>query len=377
MALFTSLYQVGEVIAHLLRKRLPMTDTEVVVGPPRDAIGDPKRHLRLTLLWVNEQPTHRNDPPERNADGTRILPPLSLTAFYLLTSYGNTSQEESVEAHETLGEAMCALHDEPELSLPLTSLPLKGQGTLGIQLVPLTPELLEKLFGPLQIKHRPFALYEVGPAQLRSQKKALAARPVVAPGGARLTGPTVRERPTLQRIVPSTQGAGGRVRLDGVFPGAAAGVRVGTTVFEGPTLQVIDGGRSVRIALPTSFPEGVHAVSITAGGLASEPLELRVVAGTEARLDGPSVIERSKGQPLVLSGSGLAQTVEVVAWPDDGVQSPADVVPLPLASPATNGQLTIAPASLGALSERAYRFAARLGAGAYQFTPYVVLKVTP
>lgn len=374
MAQFTSLFHVGEALAHFVRARLGLDFGQVLVGPPRDEVLDTTRHLRITLLWTNPQGNHRNDVPERNPDGTRVPPPLSLTAHYLFTTYGNTVSEESVGAHELLGDVMRVLHDEPRLSLPLADLAGRGEGKLDVTLVPLAPELVEKLFGPLQLKHRTFALYEVGPVQLKSLKEMLAARPVVLPGGVRLAEPTpLRSRPVLRRVVPSAQAAGGRVRLEGSFPTQPTHVQVGTRTFEGADLQVLAAERAVSVVLPADLSPGIHAVSLSAGKLSAEALPLEVQAAGEATLDAPSALTHSQSADLVLSGQGLADAVEVVAWPDTAVQAPSEVVKLPLAAPATATQLTVAAASLAGLSRRTYRLTVRVGA--HRFTPPIVLEV--
>lgn len=374
MAQFTSLFHVGEALAHFVRARLSLDFGSVIVGPPREEILDTTRHLRISLLWTNPQPTHRNDIPERNADGTRVPPPLSLTATFLFTTYGNTVSEESVGAHELLGDVMRVLHDEPRLSLPLSDLAGRGEGKLDITLVPLAPELVEKLFGPLQLKHRTFALYEVGPVQLKSLKEMLESRPVVVPGGVRLVGPsTMGSRLTLQRLVPSTQAAGARVRLDGAFPEAPTRVQVGTRTFEGADLQVLDAARAVSVVLPADLGVGVHPVSVSTGKLSSETLSLQVQAAGEATLDALASLTHSQGTDLVLTGRGLSGATEVIAWPDSGVQSPSEVVTLPLAGAASATQLTIAAALLSGLARRAYRLAARVDA--HRYTPPIVVEV--
>ncbi|OJH34507.1 Pvc16 family protein [Cystobacter ferrugineus] len=375
MALFTSLSHAGEVLAHLVRKRLELGDGQVILGPPREEILDTSQHLRITLLWVNEAPSHRNDLSVRNPDGTLTPPPLSLTATFLFTTYGNTVSEELFGAYDLLGNVMRVFHNEPELTLPLPELSERGEGRLGITLVPLSPELVEKLFGPLQLKHRAFALYEVGPLRLKSLREALAASPVVVPGGVRLAGPVVRKKPVLRNVVPPVQAVGGRVRLDGFFPAAPTRVMVGTSRLEGGDIQVLEGSRAVLITLPPSLPEGTHPVTVSVDNVSSEPVLMRVISAGEATFDALPSLTHSKGTNLVLSGRALSGVVEVVAWPEAGVQSPGDVRTLALASPASEDQLTVSSSSLAPLAPRAYRLAARVGE--YHFTPHILLEVVP
>lgn len=377
MAIFTSLYHVGEVLAHRIITQLALAADDVIVGPPRDSVLDTKKQMRVTLLWASEQPTHRNDPPLRTAGGELVSPPLSLSATYLLTTYGNTPTEESIGAHELLGDALRVLHDEPELALPLPGLTDRGEGKLGIALAQLTPELVEKLYGPLQIKHRTFALIEVWPVQLASLKAAQAAGPGVTPGGTHLSGPGASARPALRRVVPSTQGAGGRIRLDGDFPAAPTRVWIGDTLIQGGDIDVIDAARAVSVVLPDTGPDaipaGVHKVRVAVGELPSEPLQIQVVAADEPTLDGPAALAHDRAADLVLSGRGLSGAIEVLAWPERGVRAPSEAVTLPLAGPATATSITVASAALSALADRGYNLAARVGD--HRFTPAITLTV--
>jgi hypothetical protein len=196
----------------------------------------------------------------------------------------------------------------------------------------------------------------------------------VVPGGVRLAEPVpMRSRPVLRRVVPSAQAAGGRVRLEGSFPTAPTHVQVGTRTFEGADLQVLAADRVVSVVLPADLSPGIHAVSLSTGKLSAEALPLEVQAAGEATLDAPAALTHSQGVDLVLSGQGLADAVEVIAWPDTAVQAPSEVVKLPLAAPATATQLTVAAASLAGLSRRVYRLTVRVGA--HRFTPPIVLEV--
>jgi hypothetical protein len=379
MAVFDNLYHAGEALAHAVRSAFALPLDVVVVGPPRTEVESTSKHLRISLLWTSEQPTHRNDPPVRNFDGTRTPPPLSLSAVYMLTSYGNTAGEEAVEAHQMLGEAMRVFHDNPELSLPFADLPGRGDGKLGISLMPMAPELLEKVFGPLQIKHRPFALYEVGPVQLRSLKAPFPSQSLVAPDGIRLLELDVQPRPSLERLVPSTQSAGGRIRVDGDYESPPERVWVGSVKLEGALLMHVDGKRSVNVVLPLlgmdAVAPGIHHVSVVANGRISEPLKLRVVAAGEPTLDGPTVLVHSKATNLSLHGRGLSGVTEVVAWPDSGITAPSEVKVFPVAGAlSSDTELVVEAPHLNELLERAYRFAARIGA--HRYTPYIVLEVS-
>ncbi|AGP41507.1 Pvc16 family protein [Sorangium cellulosum] len=377
MAEFTNLYHASEVLRHVLETRISQPPSGgVLVAPPPDT-NTTNEEIRISLLWVTEHATHRSDGPLRNHDGTTTPPPSTLSLFVLVTTYGEGPSKNADGAHRLLGEVARVLHAEPTLSLPMAGLPgNSGMGKLHVALVPVTPELVEKLFAPLQIKHRPFLFYEIWPVQLRSLLPPGAPTPVVAPGGIRLSGPTTDPRPVLSRVVPSTQAAGGFLRLDGAFTSPVDAVFIGSTRLAGASLVALDPQRSVGVALPAGLPAGVHKVSVAAGPLQSDALDLRVVDPGQRSLDVPQALAHAQGAPLVLTGWDLGSADLVYVWPDGGVFSPADVrtfVPSAVAS----GSITVA---LSGLPRGDYRIAARvdLGSGApAQFTPYIVLELTP
>jgi hypothetical protein len=376
VALFTNLYHVGEALAQLLSDRLELPINRVIVGLPREEPTNPVEQLRVSLLWVNQQPGHVSDAPHRNFNGTETPAPMTLSAFYLITTYGNTTEEIASDAHRLLGDVLRVFHAEPVLRLsPGLG---HGEGKLGVTLVPTTPELLEKIFSPLQLKHRPFLLYEVGPVQLKSLKETIGPRPVVAPDGLALGGPEAKARPSIGRVVPMAQAVGGRVRIDGSFEQAPSRVWIGPAKIEGADITVVDAKRSVVVLLPAlglnAVPPGVHKLSVAAGNLISEPASLLVLPMGEAALEAPAALTHSKAAPLVLAGRGLAGALDVVAWPDDGIRDPSDVKTLPI-DLKTDVEVHVGAASLKDLGERMYRLAARVGPHVY--TPYVVLEVTP
>jgi hypothetical protein len=380
MATFTNLYHATEILKHVLETQIIPAPGSVVAGPPPDGALTTEE-LRVSLLWVNEQPTHRNDGFVRSPDGTTAPPPASLSLFFLITGYGEDMAHNSDGAHRLLGEVLRLFHANPVLELPIPALPSNsGKGKLGVTLVPLTPDLMEKLFSPLQIKHRPFLLYEVCPVQLVSTLASGPVSPVVAPGGIRLAGPTTSTPPLLSRLVSSTLAEGGYLRLDGVFSTPVDAIWIGTKKFILPSFDVLDASRSVGIQLPTAGPStilpGVHRVSVTSGTLASAPLDLRVVPAGTWSIDGPNVLSVSAGAPFQLTGQGLVKASNVYVWPESGIHAPSDVrVVGGLTATATTVDFTvpIVPASI-------YRVAVEINLGPgipLQFTPYVTLEIVP
>lgn len=378
MATFTNLYHATEVIKHVLETEIIPAPGSVVAGPPPDSVLTTEE-IRVSLLWVNEQPTHRNDGFIRSADGSTAPPPATLSMFFLITGYGEDQAHNADGAHRLLGEVLRLFHAHPTVQLPIAALPSNsGKGKLGVALVPLTPDLMEKLFSPLQIKHRPFLLYEVGPVQLLSTLPAGPVAPVVAPGGVRLAGPTTATPPLLTRLVPTALAEGGYLRIDGAFPTPIDALWIGNRKFT--TFDVIDAASAVGLALPTvgpsAVPPGVHRVSVSSGTLASAQAEMLVVPAGTWSLDAPNVLTATMGAAFQLTGQNLASVSRVYVWPDSGIHAPSDVVlvPGPVVT-ATTVDFTVPTVPRGV-----YRIAAEISLGPgvpVQFTPYVTLELTP
>lgn len=381
MATFTNLYHASEVIKSFLETRITPAP-KVVVGPPPEA-SSTIEELRVSLLWINEQPTHKSDGFVRNPDGTSAPPPATLSLFVLITGYGQDTDQNAEGAQRLIGEVIRTFHAVPIVELPLPALPNNsGRGKLTLALVPLTPEIMEKLFSPLQIKHRPFLLYELGPVQLLSRVAAGPVAPVVAPGGVRLVGPVVATPPVITRVVPHTLAVGGYLRIDGVFASPIDTVWIGTRKFVAPNdFDIIDAGSSVGLFLPKIVPNtvspGVHRVSVVSGTLAAEPTDVRVSPAGTRCVDGPKILSAGSGSLFTLTGQGLAAASAVYIWPDSGIHDPSDVIKVlsGLAVTPTSVEFTVPSVSPGQ-----YRVAVelKLGLGVpLQFTPFVNLEISP
>ncbi|MEZ4293395.1 MAG: Pvc16 family protein [Polyangiaceae bacterium] len=380
MATFTNLYHATEAIKHVLETQILPAPASVVVGPPPDP-PPITEELRVSLLWITEQGTHRNDGYVRNPDGTSSPPPASLSLFVMITGHGEDPSHNAVAAHRLVGEVLRVFHANPHIELPIPALPTNsGQGKLSLTLVPLTPDLVEKLFSPLQIKHRPFVLYEVAPVQLVSMLATSPVSPVVAPGGVTLTGPTTATPPIVTRLVPRTLAAGGYLRIDGAFSSAIDAIWLGTTKLT--TFDVIEPGRSVGVTLPTAGPDeivpGDHRLVLTSGKLGSEPTLVRVVPSGSWSVNGPNPLSVAVGGLLTLTGQALASATQVYLWPEAGIFAPSDVHKIPTAA------LTISPTSVAftvpALSPGDYRVTVEITLGPsvpLQFTPFVNVEITP
>jgi hypothetical protein len=371
MGRFQNLSQVGLVLTEVIASAVA-GGTEVRLNVPIDDPASAGPAVRVTLLWTTPQPGHRSDPEERNADGSMAQPPPTLSAYYLVSTYGATETQNAIGAHDLLGQIIRAFHVQTTLELPIDGM---GEGRLHVVQVPVDAELNQKVWMPLQVRQRPWVLLDVGPVQLLRIDPAGAPQPLVHPGGLRLAPIDVLERPRIQRITPAGVGRGGRVRVDGTYTGAPSRVSVGTTALVPPAIAALEDGGPVAAALPAAIAEGAYDVTLTgAGGAASDPVTLVVFDPTLPSIDAPDFLRHSRVNPLALTGRALgAGAVDLVFWPDAGVSAPSDVVTI--AGNAAGNTVTVPAASLAPLANVPYRVS--LHFSPHGFTPYVVLEMTP
>ena len=385
MGRFTNLHHVGEVVAGVLQAEIdpPLASNQVLVAPPPESPGVADQHVRVSLMWFNEQSGHVNDGFEPRFDGTLDPPPVTLSAFYMITGYGDNPAGEPVVGHQLLGSAVRVLHASKHIRLPLPGLPSKGEGSVDVDLIAITPELEEKLFSPLQLRHRAFALYEVGPVQLVPMTDELPPAPLVRPGGAVLEVEQMTA-PAIERVYPSPQALSGRIRIDGVFPDGFPDpteedrVTVGGVTFKSADITAIAPGHSISIDLgtgPAGLTEGAHPLKILSGSRSSPRTMIALTQATASTIDPLLMPDWDVAADLVLSGRGLAGADQAAIWPEAGIHSPGDVVEMPL-SAAAAGSVTIAGAQLTAnarpLLSGDQRLAIHLGSQRY--TPSIVVR---
>lgn len=387
MARFANLHDAGAALAGHLRRSLSPALSDVVAGPPIDNPGTAPESLRISLMWVTPQPTHRNDPWLTDADGQRRPPPVSLSGFYLITAYGTTNAGEPTQAINRLGQALQVVETTPDIELPLdddaatpASDPIAGEGRMSASLVPTAADLMEKVFTPLQIRHRPWALVELGPIQLDRLRQPAPGPPVVLPGGVRLTGPQPGTRPQITAVVPDRLRPGTRVRLDTIEAGTADTVRLGTRVFafaDAPSaadeIARPDAEGRVFFPCPTGTEPGPGHVVLRGPAGASDAVPVAVLSPGAPGLDAPDV-PLIQGADLVLTGVDLAGVDRVYLWPARGVAEPSEVLELPPAG-RTDDEVRVTAAALDAAGLRAlpYRVAVRSGSG--PVSAFVLLEV--
>jgi hypothetical protein len=385
VALFSNLHHVSEVLIRVITDHLGAMPTGGVhSGEPLENPTSANEQIRITLLWMTPQPAHRNDPWERTSAGTVAPPPLTLSASFLVTTYGTGTHEEPIRAHELLGNVMQAFHTVPEVTLPLGTLPNRGEGPLTFVQVPITPELMEKVFTPLQAKHRPWVLYEVGPVQLAMDRGAVPGGPVVRPGGVRLGEVSISSTPLIARVTPVRQVQGGRVRVDVELQGQSL-TRVlvggksrlaGSLTFLSEQSLVVD----LPAAGPNAVAKGLNEIVLQTGEeanppiLLSEPEQIDVLGSDGATVEAPLSLSHDLATPLQLTGAGLASAAELLAWPDAGITAPTELRSLPVASAAA-GSVQVSAAALQAadlVRGIDYRLSVRVGT--HRYTPYVLLR---
>lgn len=379
MGVYTGLHEMARSIVSFLQSQGgSLTTTHY--GPPLENPVSLTEGVRMTLLWVTPQPTHRNDPPHRNALGAIVPPPLTLSAYLMFTTYGGDA--DPATAYELLGSILRVFHETPVLALPIDGV---GEGEITLVHVPTAADLMEKVFSPLQLKHRPFAIFEAGPIQLRPLAPAASSMPPVKPGGIGLDV-TVRPPPTIVRVTPERQVPGGAVRIDLGLGSAALGL---VTVAGDPVASApIPGSAAVRAIVPPTIAGEAAPIAARTNPLPGQWTErhvLGILPSAVATLDAPNFAVVSTAIPAItLDGRGLASASVAMVWPDHGTPGDGDVRELVLAS-ATPTSVSITGAELAAklpatatrrsLLGMPLRLVVRLASGT--FTPYVLVEVTP
>ena len=383
MARFTNLHDAGRALASHLKGRIQPVLTDILAAPPIENAAVQGEAIRVSFLWATPQPTHRNDGWQVGDDGLNRAPPISMSVYFVVTAYGTSAAGEPVQALNRLGQAIQAIETAPVIDMPIPAAPgidpVAGTGRMTVTLVPVAADLMEKIFTPMQMRHRPWALVELGPVQLERLFAPLPAPDIVAPGGVRLVGPAPISRPMITALHPAPLGVGRRVRIDTAEAADATELRIGAEVFTFSDAPVGPG----QIARPDAFGQvfatypaagsagAVDVVLIGPGG-GSERHPVTLMAPGIAALDAPLQV-LAVGANLVLTGAGLAAADRVFLWPARGIKSPAEVIDL--APVATAGQVTVARAGLDAAGLRPIPYLAAARVGASRFTPAVVVEV--
>ncbi|MCP4936290.1 MAG: DUF4255 domain-containing protein [bacterium] len=388
MARAENLHDVGFAMAGYLRRNLNPALDDVVAGPPLENPAAANESIRITLLWVTPQPTHRNDPWIDDDAGLSIPPPVSLSGFYLVTTYGVTDSGEPQQAYNRLGDAI-RIFDVGPIDLPLPDDPLTpeidptpGEGLLTITLVPTAADLMEKVFSPLQLRHRPWALFEVGPIQLQSLLTPGPGPDIVHPGGVRLGGPEPTSAPVINAVAPLQFRAGGRISIDTLDAANAESLRIGDEVFRFVDVPVAvdeiaraDEFGRVFVTYPAAAEAGDVDIVIRSARSGSNNFPVTILDASDTGVDAP-IATVSIAAGLNLTGQGLTATQRVVLWPDRGIQDPTEVINV-VADAVTDTTLTLNAATLTAEGARRGRHRLSLRIADNRFTPFVIVEFVP
>ncbi|HND32329.1 MAG TPA: hypothetical protein PLA94_20135, partial [Myxococcota bacterium] len=220
---------------------------------------------------------------------------------------------------------------------------------------------VERVLSPLQVRHRPFALYEVGPVLLQHLAPPVAAPPLVLPGGPRVVGPSVLGALHLTGLYPTLSAAGGLLRLTGSWA-ALPQVRVAGQ-WRTPSAE----GGDLLVSLPDPLAPGSYGVELWLAGQCSEVRSVRVDPSLPS-LDAP--VAAPPG-PLLLTGRQLGMVSRIAVWPEAGVRAPTDL--RFVSATLTFGGLTV---DLSGVPAGSWRLAAEWpSAGRTEYTPYIRLEL--
>ena len=386
MAVFTDLHDVAQVLTEHIREEIGIVDVQA--GDPRDVSATTEAAARITLLYTTPQQAHRNDPAETQPDGTSRFAPLALSCFYLFTTSG-ADADDPIAAHHALGRIMTLYHDNPSLRLPLSDNPgvdpgaftELGEGVVAVVQVPMMLDQIDKIWTSLDVQLQPWALFEVSPVQLVSQRDDTGPAPVVRPGG---VGLDVRaaSRPVILRVTPDAVRQGGRARVD-TIPGTIESLAVGGVEVPAAdgSLVIGPGGTPLLLTLDDGGLEalapGAQPLAVRASGLVSRRSVLRIAPAATPVIDAPAALTHDPGDDLVLTGANLADAQEAVLWPDVGVVAPTDVHSLPVTAVA-GGTVTVPTAGgLATVPETRGPWRLTIRVGDHVYTPYVLLELEP
>src|SRR5579883_997742 len=381
MASFNTLFELSQTLQMVLADKTDVAQNNIFIQPP-PANPPNNEGIYISLLRVNEQATHKNDTYYRNPDGTQTPPPITISAYYLVTTYG-LAGTNATRQHQILGEVLRVFHTYPRLQLPLTlTQNLNGQktpgtGPIAVNQVPQSEEMMEKLFSLLQISHRPFVLYEVVQAQLSSYAPVLSPSGTVVPGGTSIIGPSGNPAPVVTSILPRMQTLGGRIRIDGSWSGAPQAVYIGPGngfKVQIPTanLTILVPNQTYTAVIPATTVQDVDYLTMQTGtgstATPSQPFSVQIVDPTMPMIDAPNTLTVSRSANFTITGHNLQNVTKLAAWPDVGLRSPSDFKLINVQPPPASGKQAMALAvdmQAAGLRLQPYRFALRVGSNVY------------
>lgn len=195
MSDFKAIGGVSATLKILLKDRMA-NQIPVTIAPPdvKEVSSATGKRVNLFLYQVTENAHLKNQEiPGTGHPADYGHPPLALDLHYLLTAYGE-SDEDEVEAHHLLGDAMRVLHDhtlitehllqtrDTEPHQPVLDPSLRDQfEQVKLYLEPISLEDLSKVWTALTSPYRLSAAYKVSVVQIESRRPRRFPRPVGEP----------------------------------------------------------------------------------------------------------------------------------------------------------------------------------------------------
>ena len=235
------------------------------------------------------------------------------------------------------------------------------------------------MYTPLQVRLRPWAVFEVAPVQLIRTEAPLPAEPVVQPGGVTLAPVDVITPPRIARVTPVRVGGSGRVRIDAAYTGQPAYVGVHGERIVPPAISALAPDGPVRANLPAVVGPGTYDLTLAAANdIASQPTTVTVLDATLPSVFAPDALQHSVSGDLLLDAANLGANgtpLAVFFWPDGGVQAPSEVAEVQGVVQAGGSELRVTAAELAIVPPGLHRISVRTGPHVY--TAFVLLEVTP
>jgi hypothetical protein len=210
----------------LLMARLTAPPVNVTARPLDKARnGGTGNQLNLFLYQTMTDAAMLNTPiPNQHKPGETGLPPLPLTLYYLLSAYGQN--DDDIDAHTLLGQAMSVLYDHPLLgtdeikdacaaSLPDSDLHNQIE-RIRITRETLSLEDISKLWLTFKSEYRISAAYQVSVVLIDSTRAAKTPLPVLTRGPA---DDGVTSQPNLNNPFPMLEGLAPPNRQFSALPG--------------------------------------------------------------------------------------------------------------------------------------------------------------
>ncbi len=204
MATHTAIRAVSSSIRNLLLAEMEDGPVDVTVArPDADIVPVSGSRINLFLYKVDENASLKNmDLPGRGHPGAFGRPPLSIDLHYLVTAYG-PNEEDELETHQLLGNAMRVLHDHAMiLGANLDSTLENEIEHVKLYLEPLSLEELSKIWSAVTRPMRTSVSYLVTVVQIENQLPRKFQRPVAEPpvGGPRIKAVTWRA-PRIEQVL--------------------------------------------------------------------------------------------------------------------------------------------------------------------------------